>query len=59
MIPKHRLLKYRSTFQEKEWICLDCPVWVWDESWFDEFHQFEHLVKRDGELDKNKEIVEI
>lgn len=34
---------------EKEWVCLNCPVWVWSESWFDEFTQFEHLIKREGD----------
>ncbi len=47
MIQKIRLLKLRSFLQEKEWFCLDCPIWVWDQSWFDEFTQFEHLVERE------------
>ncbi len=36
--------------QEPEWICLNCPGWVWSESWFNEFPQFEHLIKRQGNI---------
>lgn len=49
MVQKETLLKFRSSFQDKEWICLNCPVWVWEESWFNQFPQFEHLIKRETE----------
>ncbi len=47
MIPKYKMTQERSIFSEKEWICINCPVWVWPESWFNEFTQFEHLIERE------------
>ncbi len=49
MVAKPRSYKRGISFQEKEWICFNCPIWVWSESWFEEFPQFEHLIKRGGE----------
>jgi len=47
LVPKYRDIIARPS-QEKEWICLDCPTWVWPESWFNELTQFEHLIVREG-----------
>lgn len=49
LIAKNKLLHSRSLFQEKEWMCLNCLVWVWPDSWFEQFPQFEHLIKRQGD----------
>ncbi len=49
MIKKKRTFRSRFIFKENEWFCLDCPIWVWSESYFDEFTQFEHLIKREGD----------
>ncbi len=49
MIQKSRTYQIKSIFGEKEWYCLSCPVWVWSDYWFDEFTQFEHLIKREGD----------
>lgn len=52
---------YRSKFvySDTEWKCLSCPIWIWQESWFNIFPQFEHLVTREGNQDPNLENVEI
>jgi len=44
-----RIVGARNMFIEKEWVCPVCPVWVWSDHWFDEFSQFEHLIKREGD----------
>lgn len=50
MIKKRRIYRSKSIFQEDEWYCLNCPVWVWPNHWFNEFPQFEHLIRREGNL---------
>lgn len=50
------IVKFEPLFKEKEWICLNCPVWVWPDSWFNEFTQFEHLIEKRV---KKTKIVEI
>lgn len=58
---KENSFYFKTAWYEKEWFCLDCPPWVWPNSWFNELTQYEHLVKRDGEEDSlvKKENVEI
>ncbi len=49
MISKFLKTQFRSIHGEKEWFCLSCPAWIWPDHWFDEFSQFEHLIKREGD----------
>ena len=46
MILKVRLLP-ATIIKDREWYCLNCPAYTWEESWFNEFTHYEHLIERE------------
>jgi len=46
---KHlRLKRNPSNPNERDWYCPNKCVYVWPETWFDVFTQFEKFVRREG-----------